>query len=108
MAFDALEVSLALIPSLRGPVDRLGRVDADLARQVRRAASSIALNVAEGRRRRGGDRLHLWRVAAGSAAEVGTALRVAAGWGHVDEAEIGDALALVDRLLAMLHRMTRR
>ncbi len=105
MPFDALETSLALIPLLREPVARVARVDSDLARQIRRAASSVALNVAEGRRRRGGDRLHLWRVAAGSAAEVATALRVALGWGYLDDAD--EPLAVLDRLLAMLHRMTR-
>ncbi len=60
----------------------------------------------EGRRRHGRDRIHLWRVAAGSADEVVASLRVAEAWGHVDAASIAPALGLCDRVLAMLWRLT--
>jgi four helix bundle protein len=107
MQFDAFEVSLQLIASLRAPLSRLQTHDADLAGQLRRAASSVPLNLSEGRRRIGKDRLHLWRVAAGSADEARAALRVAQAWGYVEDAVIQEPLALLDRLLAMLWRMTR-
>jgi hypothetical protein len=51
-------------------------------------------------------RLHHWRVAAGSADEVRTALRVAVAWGDFDEPDAADALGLLDRVLAMLWRLT--
>ena len=107
MAFDALDASLALVPHLRLPVARIARSDRSLASQIRRAAASVALNIAEGRRRRGGDRLHSWRVAAGRNAECRAALHVAIGWGWIADADVAEALALHDRLAAMLHRMTR-
>jgi four helix bundle protein len=104
--FEALEVSLDLVRSLRRPVDLLRNRDRDLSQQIRRAASSISLNLAEGRRRVGADRAHHWRVAAGSAAEVHAALRVAAAWGDVEDRDVARALDLLDRVLAMLWRMT--
>ena len=105
MKFDALEVALELIRQIAGAVTTIGRFDPDLARQIRRAGSSLALNLAEGRKRSGRDRLHLFRVAAGSAAEVRTALEVAAAWGYVGGGEVAAALALCDRELAMLWRL---
>jgi four helix bundle protein len=106
MPFDALTVSLQLAPALKTPVARVAQFDGDLARQIRRAANSVALNVAEGRRRAGRDRLHLWRVAAGSADEVVAALKAAVGWDHLDDDAIAEPLALLDRILAMLHKLT--
>jgi four helix bundle protein len=102
----AFDVSVQLIRQLREPVTRLQARDADLASQIRRAASSVPLNVAEAHRRVGRDRAHLFRVAAGSAAEVRAALLVAEAWGHVAQADVVDALASLDRLLAMLWRLT--
>jgi four helix bundle protein len=108
MAFDAFEVALAMVRSLREPVRRIREADAALADQVRRAAQSVPLNVAEARKRVGRDRVHLWRVAAGSAAEVRAALRVAVAWGYVRDAEVAEALGLLDRQCAMLWRLTAR
>jgi four helix bundle protein len=108
MAFDALTVAIEIVAALREPVARLARSDRELADQIRRAASSVALNVSEARRREGRDRAHLFRVAAGSAAEVRAALDVAQAWGHVDGAVLAAARALLDRELAMLWRLTHR
>jgi four helix bundle protein len=105
--FQALEVSLELVRSLRRPVERLRVRDRALSEQIRRAASGVSLNLAEGRRRGGADRLHSWRIAAGSAEEVRAALRVAVAWGDLTAAEVSEALLLLDRLLAMLWRLTR-
>jgi four helix bundle protein len=104
--FQTLEVSLDLVRSLRRPEERLRVRDRALSEQIRRAASSIGLNLAEGRRRAGADRLHAWRIAAGSAEEVRAALRVAVAWGDLQVAEVSEALLLLDRLLAMLWRLT--
>jgi four helix bundle protein len=104
--FQALQVSLDLVRSLRRPVERLRVRDHALSEQIRRAAGSIALNLGEGRRQAGADRLHSWRIAAGSAEEVRMALRVAVAWGDLTAAEVAEALLLLDRLLAMLWRLT--
>jgi four helix bundle protein len=107
MAFDALEVALELARSLRAPLATLGRCDGNLADQARRATSSVALCVSEAQRRQGKDRQHLFRVAAGSAAEVRTALRLAQAWGYLEPGSLTEARALLDRELAMLWRLAR-
>jgi four helix bundle protein len=104
--FEAFDVSLELVHAVRGLITAIAQHDPDLARQLKRATSSVPLNVSEGNGRCGGDRLHLWRVAAGSAREVAAALRVAEAWGHADAAAIAPAQALCDRVVAMLWRLT--
>ena len=103
--FDALEVTYQLVEQLRGGVGSIGQSDPDLARQLRRAASSVALNLAEGRRRVGKDRIHLFRIAEGSAAEVESALRLSAAWGYVT-ADLTEAYSLLGRVQAMCRRLT--
>ena len=67
--FQALELSIQAIRSLRQPLAKLREQDPKLADQLQRAASSVALNLSEGRRRTGKDRRHHFRIAAGSADE---------------------------------------
>ena len=71
MPFDAFDVALDMIRRLREPLAAITERDPALAQQLRRAAASVPLNLSEGRRRQGRDRLHLWRVAAGSASPHG-------------------------------------
>ena len=105
MSFHALEVSIEVVHSLRGPLERIRSRDRGLYEPMRASASSVVLNLAEGSRRVGRDRLHLWRVAAGSAEELRVSLRVAMAWGDVDGPSIEPALALIDRVLAMIWRL---
>ena len=106
MAFDALDIAVALAAALREPLARLRQHDKDLADQARRAANGVALQIAEGRKRQGRDRLHLWRIAAGSAEELGTALRLAVAWGYLDPESLRVPRELLDRVLAMLWRLS--
>jgi len=101
MPFRLLECALSLIPLLKKPIEKIARHDPDLARQLRRALTSVPLNVAEARRRIGRDRGHLFRIALGSAAEVDAALRVALGWGYVDASDVAEPLAVLDQVQAM-------
>jgi len=102
--FIAYNVSLDLIRQLRPIVPAIKKFDRDLGEQLRRAATSISLNLGEGRRREAGDQRRHYEMAHGSAGEVLTALDVAGAWGYVlDEAV---ARQLLDRLLAMLWRLT--
>jgi four helix bundle protein len=104
--FDALDVALQLLRALSGPLDELRRREGDLAHQARRAATSVALNIAEASRRTGRDRTHQFRVAAGSASEVDTALRIAEAWGFLDSDSLAPIYVLLDRLGAMLYRLS--
>ena len=98
----ALELTRAVIP-LAG---RIGEHDSNLAKQLTRAATSVPLNLAEGRRHSGGTRTHHYRIAAGSADETLAALDVAEAAGFVTAAAAADARAFANRVLAMTWRLT--
>jgi four helix bundle protein len=75
---------LETIGTLRPVIERIERKDGDLGRQLRRAASSIALNVSEGSYSRGGNRQVRYHSAMGSARETLACLEVAAVLGYTD------------------------
>ncbi len=104
--FHALELAIDAIRHLRAPLALIAQRDPPLADQLRRAAASVALNLSEGAQRSGRDRLHLWRVAAGSAAEVATALRVAEAWGHVEQPVLATVASHYAQLRAICWRLT--
>jgi len=105
--FIALEYSLTAIQKLKRPIEELARKDPDLTRQIRRAASSVAQNLGEGCRRAGKDRTYHYRVAAGSAEETRVSLLVAVAWGYLASDDLAEPLRLFDRILAILHSLTR-
>jgi four helix bundle protein len=106
MAFETHDVAWTLVDALGPLLERVARRDADLARQLGRAGASAAVNVDEGNYRNGADRLHHWRIAAGSAAEVRTALHIARAWRYIEPAAVAGAERLADRLVALLWRLT--
>jgi four helix bundle protein len=88
---------LDAIATMRPMVAAIERRDPDLGRQLRRAASSVVLNVAEGSGSFGRVRLQRYRTALGSARETLACLRTAAAWGYVEP--------VPPQLLARLHRV---
>ena len=105
--FEALTRAIELVRAVRSPLEAIARRDRGLADQVRRAVTSVPLNLAEGSRRAGGDRLHAYRVAAGSADEVLVGLRVAEALGYLGEGQAREAIELADRVIAMVTRIVR-
>jgi four helix bundle protein len=103
--FEAQTVAREFIVAVRPLVEQIELRDPNLADQLRRAATSAALNTAEGNRRDGRDRASRFRIAAGECAEAATAVQVAAAWGYIPDAAGAPALALADRLCAMLWRL---
>ena len=75
---------LDVVRAMRSMLEAIDRRDADLARQLRRAASSVVLNVAEGSGSFGRMRTARYRTALGSARETLACLRVAEAFGYVD------------------------
>ena len=102
---DALDVSVETISRLCGIVGVVRRYDRDLADQLRRALSSIALNIAEGDGSSGGNRFARFSTALGSTREARAALRVAVAWGYVTAGDVEAGDAMLDRVAAMLHRL---
>jgi four helix bundle protein len=96
-----LEVLKQLQPSLR----RIEVQDRDLARQLRRASASIALNLGEGMYSRGQNRHARYHSALGSARETLSCLEVAALSSYVEEdKQLWDQL---DRIVGTLVLLTR-
>ena len=91
------DVMLDAITSMRPMVRVIERHDRDLASQLRRAASSVVLNLAEGSGSFGGMRTQRYRTALGSARETMSCLQVAERFGYLD--------AMPDALVATLNRV---
>ncbi len=75
---------LDVVRSIRGAIVAIEKRDPDLARQLRRAAASVVLNVAEGSGSFGRLRTARYRTALGSARETLACLRVGEAFGYVE------------------------
>jgi four helix bundle protein len=89
-------------------VEVVARRDRDLGSQVRRAASSVALNLAEGFGSAAGNSRLRFESARGSLYEAEAGIRVAIAWGYVSHENTTEALAAIDRLGARLYGLWRR
>jgi four helix bundle protein len=98
----AIDVVGQLAPVIRS----VERRDRDLARQMRRAAASIVLNIGEGSGSGGGTRTERYRNALGSARETGACLDVARALGYVSTLD-DNLLDALDRVRATLVKVIR-
>jgi four helix bundle protein len=105
MALQVEALSFEMIEAVRPLIARVRRCDRSLADQLVRAASSVALNIAEGDASEGGNQRLRVATAAGSANETLAALRVATAWGYVMPAESEPAVVLLRRIIPMLWKL---
>ena len=98
VALEAAALALRLAGTIRAPYR-------SLADQVVRSASSVPANLAEGAGRFGRDRRYHWRVAYGSALEVGSHLELLRRVGAIDDGGCREAIAIFDRVRAMTWRL---
>jgi four helix bundle protein len=103
-----LERILTSITLERPLVDATAKRDRDLASQLRRTLSSVALHLAEGFGTRSGNARLRFETARGSLFEAQAALRVAAAWGYVDPHRMAATLAALDQFGARLYGLARR
>jgi four helix bundle protein len=108
MTLVAQQVALEMIAAVRPLVAQIRRKNRQLADQVERAATSTALNVAEGARSQGGNEAARYHVAAGSASETRVGLAIAEAWGYFGAAQRAAAEAHLDHLAALLWGLTHR
>ena len=99
--------ALEAVRLVRPHIEQIRRSSRSIADQMVRAASSVVLNLSEGSQRRGADRAHFYRMAAGSAAEVRAALDAAEALGFVTQTEVAAAWDRFDQVCAMLRPLTR-
>jgi four helix bundle protein len=104
--FEVYEVSKQAMRGLRPLVAAVQAHDRDLSRQMRKAGSSVLPNIAEGWRRLGRDRRQHYLIAPGSNAEVRAAFDVCEALGYLDTESYAEVDALLDRMSAMLYRLT--
>ena len=97
---------LRLITLIRPDVERIARHDADLARQIRRAMSSGALNMAEAYRGRGRNRPARYQLSLGEMSEAKAATEVAVAWGYIEPIS-DEAVDLFEKVIATLVRLSR-
>jgi four helix bundle protein len=102
--FVSYEVAIALVAELRPIVEIVGKHDSNLADQMKRAGTSVVLNLSEGARRHRGNQQRAYEIAHGEARELLGALDVAAAWGYVLDASV--ARRTLDRLLGLLWGLT--
>jgi len=103
-----LESIIGTIAVARPLVAAIGRKDRDLASQVRRALSGVALNVAEGFGSAGGNARLRFVCARGSLHEAQAGLRVAVAWGYLSAEGVAPLLAALDALGGRVHGLVRR
>ena len=76
-------VALDLLSALRPIVSQIQRHDPDLARQLRKASTSVPLHIAEGSFARGGNRPAKYQIAVGEARESLACCHVAERCGYI-------------------------
>ena len=82
--------------------------DAKLADQLRRAAQSVVLNIAEGRGNDAGNARLRFATACGSAKEVRAALSLASTWGYIEARAVAPLDEELDEICAITWCLSRR
>jgi four helix bundle protein len=103
-----LQHALEIATLARPLVEAVQRKDRDLASQVRRAVSSIALNLAEARGNAGGNTRVRLESALGSLYEAQAGIRLAIAWGYFSQAAANEVLASMHRLGGRVYGVARR
>jgi four helix bundle protein len=102
----AHQVAVQLIHQLRPIVETIKSHDSNLADQMRRAATSVVLNLAEGQRRLAGNKRRAYEIAHGEAREVLGCLEAASAWGWTTDDRA--ARVTLDRLLGLCWGLTHQ
>jgi len=100
-------VVLEMVGEAAGIAEQIERRDKDLARQMRRAAASVALNVAEGSANTGGHKRQRYQTALGSAREVMACVDVGRAMRYVGDIDAA-VLDRMDHVVATLARLVYR
>ena len=97
-----------VVRELAPVVQRIREQDAKLADQLRRAAQSVVLNIAEGRGNDAGNARLRFATACGSAKEVRAALHVASDWGYIESRRAAHLDLRLDRVCAITWCLSRK
>ncbi len=103
-----LEHALEIATLTRPLVEAIQRKDRDLASQLRRAVSSIALNLAEGFGCSSGNQRLRFETALGSLKEAQAAIRIAIAWGYFSQSTATETVASLHALGGRVYGLVRR
>ena len=101
------DVVLEMVGGAARIAEEIERRDSDLARQMRRAAASVALNTAEGMGNTAGHKRQRYQTALGSAREVMACVDVAKAMRYVAKVD-ADTLDRMDHVIATLAKLVYR
>jgi four helix bundle protein len=103
-----LEHSLEVVELSRSLVEAIQRRDRDLASQLRRAISSVVLNLAEGFGCTGGSARARFETARGSLNEAQAGIRIAVAWRYVQRSAANELLESMHSLGGRVFGLCRR
>jgi len=108
MNSDIFEHFLSIVELAQPVVALISRKDKDLGAQLRRALSSIGLNLAEGLGNRAGNARLRFETALGSLRESVAALRIAVAWGYVAPSAVAPVVESLQSLGGRVFGLGRR
>ncbi len=97
-----------LVTELPPLIEAVRKQDRKLAGQLRRAAQSVVLNIAEGRGNKDGNAELRFATACGSAKEVRAALSIARTWGYLEARTVAPLDEELDEICAITSVLSRR
>jgi four helix bundle protein len=100
--------ALDVVGELGPLVEAVQRRDRKLADQLRRAAQSVVLNIAEARGNRDGNARLRFSTACGSAKETRAALTIASAWGYIDARRVAPLDKELDEVCAITWVLGKR
>jgi four helix bundle protein len=106
MAMQVHELALSIVERLAPLMPLIQKRDRGLTIQLRNAASSMVLNIAESEHSDPGNRRARLFTAAGSANESRSAVRVAVAWGYIRRERATEILDRLDHVVAILWKLT--
>ncbi len=108
MALIVYDLALQMLVGIKPIIDQVKRHDRPLADQMRRAAQSSFLNIAEGQSARGGNELAHFNKALDEARETRAAMKIALAWSYISKPDCQSIDADLDRMAAMLWGLVHR
>jgi four helix bundle protein len=103
----AYQVALDVIRKLRPLVEQIKKYDSHLADQLQRAATNTVANLAEGQRRKAGNKRRAYETAHGEAREVLGCLDCALAWGWIVDDGAAPPSSIVCSRCAGAHALPR-
>lgn len=103
-----LDSMVEMVRVVHGAAAKVARHDRDMAQQMRRASTSVALNGSEGLWAKAGKRRSRLEDAVNSARETMTALKVAGACRYLQAEEAAAAAQQVDSVIAVLWTLAHK